>query len=332
MKRILSGISPSGQLCIGNYVGAIKNWERLQDEYESIFLIVDLHAITVKQNPAELRSRCLSFLAQYIACGINPEKSLLVMQSHVPQHAELAWVLGTYTQIGELNRMTQFKDKSTKHKENINAGLFTYPVLMAADILLYQADLVPVGADQKQHLELTRDIAQRFNGLYSETFQVPKPFIPEVGARIMSLQDPTKKMSKSDENPNNLIAILDPPDRILKKIKRAVTDSGSEIRFDVDKKPGLSNLISLYSVLGGDTVQKVEETFSGKQYSELKQQLADLTIETLAPIQERYRAIMADKKYLEGIMAEGAAKARYIAGKTLRKVYRKVGFINSPGK
>lgn len=330
MKRILSGISPSGQLCIGNYVGAIKNWHSLQDEYESIFLIVDLHAITVKQNPAELRARCLSFLAQYIACGIDPEKSLLVIQSHVPQHAELAWVLGTYTQMGDLNRMTQFKDKSKRHKNNINSGLFTYPVLMAADILLYQADLVPVGADQKQHLELTRDIAQRFNGLYSDTFKVPEPFIPKVGARVMSLQDPENKMSKSDENPNNFIALLDSPETVVRKIKRAVTDSGSEIAYDPKGQPGLANLISLYSVLGGTSISAVVKAFAGRQYSDLKIELADLINDTQAPIQNSYKKIMNDRAYLEKVMKEGAEKARYQAGKTLGKVYRKIGFVAAP--
>jgi len=330
MKRILSGISPSGQLCIGNYVGALKNWVHLQDEYESIFLIVDMHAITVKQKPADLRARCLSFLAQFIACGIDPDKSLLVVQSHVPQHAELAWTLGTFTQMGELNRMTQFKDKSTRHKENINSGLYTYPVLMAADILLYQADLVPVGADQKQHLELTRNIAQRFNGLYSDTFKIPEPFIPDVGSRIMSLQDPGKKMSKSDENPNNLIALLDSTDVVIKKLKRAVTDSGSEIKFDQKLRPGLSNLISLYSALSGLKISEVENEFEGKQYSSLKTDLAELVNETLIPIQKNYQSIMADKRFLETVMLTSAEKAQSMARKTLSKVYRKIGFIPYP--
>lgn len=326
-KTILSGIQPTGNLCIGNYVGALKYWVDLQKEYNSIFLVVDLHAITVKQIPKDLRKQCLSFLAQYIACGIDPETSTMVMQSHVPQHAELAWVLNTLTAMGELNRMTQFKDKSKRHAENINVGLFTYPVLMAADILLYQADVVPVGADQKQHLELARDLAQRFNSRYSPTFTIPEPFIPKTGARIMSLQDPTKKMSKSDENLNNLIALLDPPDTVRKKIRRAVTDSGSEIKYDAENKPGLANLIGLYAALSGKDIPSIENEFTGKQYSVLKEELAEMTVETLAPIQKRYDKIIKDKGYLETILSEGANSARYLARKTLSKVYRKVGFV-----
>ncbi|MBC8213721.1 MAG: tryptophan--tRNA ligase [Candidatus Marinimicrobia bacterium] len=323
---ILSGIQPSGQLCIANYIGAIKNWVDFQDDYDSIFLIVDMHALTVKQVPAELRKRCLSFLAQYIACGIDPQKSTIAIQSHIPQHAELTWVLNCITSLGELNRMTQFKDKSKKNESNINAGLFTYPILMAADILLYQADLVPVGADQKQHLELTRNLAQRFNHLYSDTFVVPEPYIPKFGARIMSLQDPTSKMSKSDKNENSLVALLDHPDVITKKIKRAVTDSGTEIRFD-DKNPGISNLISLYSVLTKKSVSEVESHFEGKMYSALKIELAEVIVDTLKPIQQRYNEIMKDKNYLEGVLEAGAENAYYRARKTLSKVYRKIGFI-----
>ncbi len=326
-KTILSGIQPTGHLCIGNYVGALKNWVNLQKEYNSIFLVVDLHAITVKQTPAELRKQCISFLAQYIACGINPETSMMVMQSHVPQHAELSWVLNTLTSMGELNRMTQFKDKSKRHTDNINAGLFTYPVLMAADILLYQADVVPVGADQKQHLELARNLAQRFNSRYSPTFTVPDPFIPKTGARVMSLQDPTKKMSKSDENLNNLITLLDPPDTIRKKIRRAVTDSGSEINYDEKQKPGLANLISLYAAVSGMDIPSVENHFAGKQYSVLKEELAEQIIETLNPIQTSYQQLIQDKDYLTSILSKGADTAKYIARKTLSKVYRKIGFI-----
>lgn len=323
---ILSGIQPSGRLAIGNYLGALKNWVKLQDEYDCIFLVVDLHALTVRQVPAELRKRCLSFAAQYIACGIDPEKSAIAMQSHVPQHAELAWILNTITYMGELNRMTQFKDKSTRHNQNINVGLFSYPVLMAADILLYQADLVPVGADQKQHLELTRDVAQRFNNLYSPTFTVPKPFIPKVGARIMSLQDPTKKMSKSDDNENNYISLLDRPKVITKKIKRAVTDSGTEVVYD-EARPGLANLISMYSVLSGQDIPAVVEHFEGKMYGHLKGELAELTVETLRPIQDEYTRLMDDTAYLDDLLARGAEDCRRRARKTLSKVYRKVGFV-----
>ena len=323
---LLSGIQPSGHLCIGNYLGALKNWVSLQESHDSIFLVVDMHALTIKQNPAELRQRCLSYVAQYIACGIDPDKSTIVIQSHVPQHAELMWVLSTLTYMGELNRMTQFKDKSKKHAANINAGLFTYPVLMAADILIYQADLVPVGADQKQHLELARDLAVRFNTQYSDTFVVPDPYIPKAGARIMSLQEPEKKMSKSDENLNNLIAILDTPDVIKKKIKRAVTDSGKEVKVD-KSRPGISNLVNMYSLITGTTVQAVEKQFEGKLYSDFKSELGNVTAEYLAPIQQKYAEISKDKTYLESVLTKGAESAYYRARKTLTKVYRKVGFI-----
>ena len=323
---LLSGIQPSGHLCIGNYLGALKNWVSLQETHDSIFLVVDMHALTVKQNPAELRQRCLSYVAQYIACGIDPDKSIIVIQSHVPQHAELMWVLSSLTYMGELNRMTQFKDKSNKHAANINAGLFTYPVLMASDILLYQADLVPVGADQKQHLELARDLAVRFNTQYSDTFVVPEPYIPKAGARIMSLQDPEKKMSKSDENLNNLIAILDTPDVIKKKIKGAVTDSGKEVKVD-KSRPGISNLVNMYSLITGTTVQAVEKQFEGKLYSDFKSELGNVTAEYLEPIQQKYAEISKDKTYLESVLTKGAESAYYRARKTLTKVYRKVGFI-----
>ena len=323
---LLSGIQPSGHLCIGNYLGALKNWVNLQESHDSIFLVVDMHALTVRQNPAELRQRCLSYVAQYIACGIDPEKSTIVIQSHVPQHAELMWILSTLTYMGELNRMTQFKDKSKKYSANINAGLFTYPILMASDILLYQADLVPVGADQKQHLELARDLAIRFNTTYSDTFVVPEPCIPKAGARIMSLQEPEKKMSKSDDNLNNLIAILDPLDVVKKKIKRAVTDSGSEVRMD-KSRPGISNLVQLYSLITGMSVKDVESQFSGKMYSDLKIDLGNITAEFLEPIQKKYYEIYMDKAYLESVLAKGAENASYRGRKTLSKVYRKVGFI-----
>ena len=327
-KIILSGIQPSGNLCIANYIGAIKNWVTLQNDYDSIFLIVDLHSLSVKQVPSELRLRCLSFAAQYIACGINPEKSTIAIQSHISQHAELSWVLNSLTYMGELNRMTQFKDKSKKHDSNINAALFTYPVLMAADILLYQADLVPVGQDQKQHLELTRDIASRFNNQYSDTFTIPEPFIPKQGSRIMSLQNPTAKMSKSDENLNNLISLTDQPNIIKKKIKRAVTDSGTDIVYD-EKRQGLANLITIYSVVTGKTISEIENDYQGKMYSDFKNDLGDILVDYLAPIQKEYDLLMKDKGHIEEILKKGAEKARYKAYKTLDKVYRKIGLVKN---
>ncbi|MAJ44247.1 MAG: tryptophan--tRNA ligase [Candidatus Marinimicrobia bacterium] len=328
-KVLLSGIQPSGKLCIGNYIGALKNWVNLQDDYDSIFLIVDLHALTIKQVPSELRNRCMSFLAQYIACGINPEKNTIVIQSHVPEHAELTWVLNTLTYFGELNRMTQFKDKSKNNSSNINTGLFTYPVLMAADILIYQADLVPVGADQKQHLELSRNLAQRFNHNYSDTFPIPEPFIPKFGARIMSLQEPDKKMSKSDENENNFIALLDTPDIIMKKIKRAVTDSNTNIEYN-QNRPGLANLLTLHSILTKGTIESSTMYFKGKMYSELKNELGEICVEYLRPIQDEYNKIIKDKGYLNKILKSGTEKARYKARRTLSKVYRKIGLVPFP--
>ncbi len=322
---ILSGIQPSGSLCIGNYLGALKNWKELQEEYDSIFLVVDMHALTVNQIPAELRKRCLSFVAQYIACGINPKKSIIAIQSHIHEHAELMWILNSVCYLGELNRMTQFKDKS-KNKKNINVGLFTYPVLMASDILLYQADLVPVGADQKQHLELARDLAGRFNNKYSDTFNIPDPFIPKVGSRVMSLQDPSKKMSKSDENLNNIIALLDPDDVIRKKINRAVTDSGSEIVYSKDK-PGLSNLIDIYSCLSRKDIASIQNEYEGKMYSHLKNDLSDIIIDYLRPIKQEYNKLLSDKDYLDNILKDGAEKASFKARRTMSKVYRKVGFV-----
>ena len=327
MKRILSGSAPSGHLCIGNYLGALKNWVELQEEYDCIYVIVDLHAITTQQKPSELRKQSLSFLAQYVACGIDPEKSTIIIQSQIPQHAELSWALSTMTYMGELNRMTQFKEKSKRYNENINAGLYTYPVLMASDILLYQADLVPVGADQKQHLELTRNLAQRFNSRYSDTFTIPEPFIPKIGARIMSLQDPTKKMSKSDTDLNNVITLLDKPDIIRKKLKRAVTDSGERILFDPEKRLGVANLMNLYSGLTGLEISAIESHFDGKMYSDLKIELSELTIDTLKPIQNEYDKIMGDRSFLNSILENGRTKANKIAAKTLRKVYKKIGFL-----
>ncbi len=324
---LLSGIQPSGHLALGNYVGAMRNWVNLQQDYLGLFIVVDMHAITVRQKPADLRNRCLSFAAQYLAAGIDPEENLIFIQSHVPQHAELSWVLNCYTYMGELNRMTQFKDKSQRHNDNINAGLYTYPTLMAADILLYQADLVPVGADQKQHLELTRDIANRFNNTYSPTFKVPEPFIPQAGARIMSLQEPEKKMSKSDANENNFISLLDPPDVLRRKIKRAVTDSAREISPESLNNPGIGNLLTIYSVLNDLKPELVAEQYAGKQYSIFKGDLADSLVAFLEPFQQRYYQIMNEKGYLNGILDEGASRARYMATKTLSKVYRKIGFV-----
>ncbi|MEG0780725.1 MAG: tryptophan--tRNA ligase [Oscillospiraceae bacterium] len=324
-KRIFSGIQPSGELTLGSYMGAIKNWVALQDEYECIYCIVDLHAITVRQNPAELRRRSLAQLAQYIACGLDPEKNVLFIQSHVPQHAELSWILGCYTQFGELSRMTQFKDKSQKHADNITAGLFTYPVLMAADILLYQADLVPVGEDQKQHVELCRDIAQRFNGLYSDTFILPEPFIPTMGARVMSLTDPSGKMSKSD--PDGCVYMMDKPEDIRRKFKRAVTDSETAVRFDKENKPGVSNLLTIYCAATGKTIAQAEEDFAGQGYGIFKPAVGEAVIELMRPIREESDRLMADKAYLEQVYRAGAEKASHLADRTLAKVHKKVGFI-----
>ena len=326
---VLSGIQPSGSLGLGNYLGALKNWVSMQSEYDCIYLIVDLHALTVDQVPAELRKRCLSYVAQYIACGIDPAKSTIAIQSHVPQHAELAWALNTFTYMGELNRMTQFKEKSAKHQANINAGLFTYPILMAADILLYQADAVPVGEDQRQHLELARDVAARFNNKYSPTFVVPEAFIPKVGARIMSLQAPDKKMSKSDENPNNYISLLDSSDVIRKKIMRAVTDSGTEIVYDKER-PGLANLLTIHSVLSDKSMEELQEHYAGKMYSDLKKDLGEMVAESLKPVQKRYTEIMEDKAYLDSVLVEGALGAQRRARKTLSKVYKKMGLVAAP--
>ena len=324
-KIILSGIQPSGVLCIGNYLGAIKNWVELQPEYDSIFVVVDMHAITVKQNPSELRKRCLSFAAQFIACGIDPGLSSIFIQSHVSAHAELAWVLNCFTYMGELNRMTQFKDKSKKHNVNINAGLFNYPILMASDILLYQADLVPVGADQKQHLELARNIAERFNNEYSPTFKIPEPYIPKRGARIMSLQNPGSKMSKSDDNGNNFIGLLDDEKTIIKKIKRSVTDSGSEVNYH-NGGEGLKNLINIYSIFSGENIDLIESKYINQGYKEFKEGLTEVVIESLRPIQKKYHTLINEKSYLEKILKEGSIKANYRARKTIQKVYRKIGF------
>ena len=324
-KRIFSGIQPSGNITIGNYIGALKNFIGFQDEYECIYCVVDLHAITVAQVPAELRKHTLELLALYIACGLDPEKSVLFLQSHVPAHAELAWALDCYAYVGEISRMTQFKDKSRKHSDNINMGLMNYPVLMAADILLYQTALVPIGVDQKQHLELARNLAIRFNNRYSETFVVPEPFIPKAGAKIMSLADPASKMSKSDENPNAYDSVTDDADTVMRKFKRAVTDSENEIRF-APEKPGVSNLLTIYSAFAGCSVGDAEKHFAGQGYGELKSQTADAVIQKLLPIQAEQKRILADKAYLDGVLKTGAERAAYLANKTLRKVYKKIGF------
>ena len=327
-KRILSGIQPSGALTLGNYVGALRNWVDLQetDEYESFYMLADMHTITVRQEAKDLRKNCMDLLALFIASGINPEKNPVFFQSHVPAHVQLSWALNCNTYMGELSRMTQFKDKSRKHADNINAGLFTYPALMAADILLYQADLVPVGNDQKQHLELTRDLAQRFNNAYSETFKVPEPYIPKVGARIMSLQDPTQKMSKSDPNENSYILLLDKPETVIKKIKRAVTDSEACVRRG-EGKEGVENLMSIYSAVTGKTMDEIEVEFEGKGYGDFKSAVGEAVVEVLRPIQEKYNDLMANKDYLEQVYRNGAEIANRVAARTISKVYRKVGFI-----
>ena len=323
---IFSGIQPSGKLTLGNYLGAVRNWNKLQDEYECYYCIVNMHAMTQMQVPKDFRRQTLEGLAMLLACGIDPEKNTLFIQSHVPAHAEAAWIMSCMTYFGELSRMTQFKDKSAKQSDNINAGLFTYPVLMACDILLYQADLVPVGSDQKQHIELTRDVADRFNNRYSETFVIPEPYIPKVGAKIMSLQEPEKKMSKSDTNDNANIYLLDPPEVIKKKFKRAVTDSVGVVQLS-DDQPGVKNLITIYSVCKDITAEEVVEQFKGQGYGVFKEAVADAVIEVLKPIQDKFHELMADKSYLEEVYKDGADRAERTARKTLRKMYKKVGFI-----
>ncbi len=325
-KRIFSGVQPSGLLTIGNYIGAIRNWKTLSSEYDCIYCVVDEHAITVRQVPADLRRRTYETLAIYIACGLSPEDNVLFVQSHVHQHAELSWILGCYTMFGELSRMTQFKDKSAKNADNINAGLFTYPVLMAADILLYQADLVPVGLDQKQHLELARVIAERFNGVYGDTFVVPDGYFPKVGMKINSLADPTKKMSKSDTNPNGYVAILDDPDTIIRKFRRAVTDSDTEVRYG-EGKDGINNLMTIYSAFTGRTYDEIEAEFEGKGYGDFKNAVGETVADGLRPVREEFDRLMKDKAYLEGVMKDGAAKASNVAVRTLSKVQRKLGFV-----
>ena len=326
-KVMLSGIQPSGDLHLGNYLGAIKNWVERTEEFDNYYFMADLHTITVRQTPADLRRRTLEQLALYIACGLDPEKNTLFIQSHVHQHAELGWVLQCYTMFGELSRMTQFKDKSTKHKDNINAGLFAYPSLMAADILLYQPDFVPVGEDQKQHCELARDVAQRFNNIYGETFKVPEPYIPKAGARVMSLNAPDSKMSKSI--PEGCIFMMEKPEDIQRKFKRAITDSDTEncVRYDPINKPGVANLMSIYSAVTGKSFEQIEQEFAGMGYGKFKPAVGDAVIETLSPIREEATRILKDKAYLESVYKAGAEKASYVANKTLRKVYKKVGFV-----
>ena len=324
---MVSGIQPSGDLHLGNYLGAVKNWAELADQFDCYYFMADLHTLTVRQDPAALRRRTLNQLAQYIACGLDPEKNTLFIQSHVPQHSELGWILQCYTMFGELSRMTQFKDKSSKNTDNINGGLFTYPSLMAADILLDQADLVPVGEDQKQHVELTRDLAQRFNSIYGETFKVPEPYIRKVGARVMSLGTPTNKMSKSD--PNGCVFFMDTPDVIAKKFKRAVTDCDIEncIRYAPAEKPGVANLMSIYSSVTGKTYEEIEREFAGMGYGAFKPAVGEAVIDMLRPLQDETNRILKDKAYLESVYKEGAAKASYMANKTMRKVKKKVGLV-----
>ena len=329
---VLSGCQPSGQLTIGNYMGALRQWVNMQNDHDCLYMLVDLHAITVRQDPKALHQACLDGLALYIACGIDPAKSTVFLQSHVPEHAQLAWLMNCYTQMGELNRMTQFKDKSAKNVSNINAGLYSYPVLMAADILLYQANQVPVGEDQKQHLELARDIATRFNNVYGKTFSIPDPYIPEFGARVMSLQDPTKKMSKSDDNVNNFVGLLEDPKKIAKKIKRAVTDSDDQARiyFDTTEKPGVSNLLSLLSCATGSSIDTLVPSYEDKMYGHLKSDVADAIVALIEPIQVKYHALRDDKTELNRIMREGSEKASQRAAVTLAKAYDAVGFVKRP--
>lgn len=326
-KLIFSGIQPTGTFTLGNYIGAIRNWAPLQEEYNCIYSIVDMHAITVRQDPVKLRQHTLEAYALILACGIDPEKSIAFIQSHVKTHAELNWILACSTQFGELSRMTQFKDKSAKHADDVNAGLFTYPVLMAADILAYNADLVPVGVDQKQHLELARNIAQRFNAKYGEFFTVPDPYIPKVGAKVMSLQEPTKKMSKSDENPNSCILILDDKDTIIRKFKRAVTDSEAEVCYR-EGKDGINNLMTIYSAVTDKTFADIESEFAGKGYGDFKLAVGEAVADHLQPVRDNFARLIADKAYLKECYTKGAEKALRISQKTVSKVYRKVGFVD----
>lgn len=324
-KRILSGIKPTGDLTLGSYIGAIKNWVSLHNDYDCFFMLADLHAITIRHDPALLRKRTIEQLAALIASGLDPEKNVLFIQSMVPAHAELAWVLNCYAMMGELNRMTQFKDKAAKQADNINAGLYTYPVLMAADILIYQANLVPVGEDQKQHVEITRDIANRFNGIYGDVFTVPEPYIPKVGARIMSLSDPESKMSKSEESTGSVL-LMDSPEVIMAKFRRAVTDSETEIRYDQKNKKGISNLLTIYSVCTGKTYDEIQNEFQNKGYGDFKKAVGEAVVETLRPIREEAERLIKDKVYIQDVITKGAERASFVANKTVSKVYKKVGF------
>lgn len=328
-KVMLSGIQPSGELTLGSYLGAMKHWPARADEFDCYYFMADLHTITVRQTPADLRRRTLTQLAAYIACGLDPQKNVLFIQSHVPAHAQLSWILNCYTMFGELSRMTQFKDKSVKNADNINAGLFTYPALMAADILLYQADYVPVGEDQKQHVEICRDIASRFNAIYGDVFKLPEPYIPPVGARVMSLTTPTSKMSKSDHDQNGCVYLLEKPDDIMRKFKKAVTDSDTErcVRYDLKEKPGVSNLMQIYAAITEKTFTEIESEFEGKGYGAFKPAVGEVVVDMLRPIQEETQRLLKEKAYLETVYREGAERASYIANKTLRKVYKKVGFV-----
>ena len=323
-KVLYSGMQATGTLTLGNYLGALKNWVELTDEYECIYGVMDLHSLTVRQVPAEFRKNARALYALYVAAGLDPEKNCIYYQSHVSGHAELGWILDCFTYMGELNRMTQFKDKAAKHADNINAGLYTYPVLMAADILLYQADVVPVGVDQKQHLEITRDIAERFNNIYGDVFTIPEAYIGKKGAKIMSLQEPGKKMSKSDTNANATILLLDDTDTIIRKFKRAVTDSESEVRY-AEEKPGISNLMDIYSAVTGKTYEEIEKEFAGKGYGDFKLAVVETVADHLKPLQERYEQLMKDKAYIESMIKQNDEKAAYYANKTLRKVQKKVG-------
>ena len=326
-KKILySGMQATGSLTLGNYLGALRNWINLNEEYECFFGVMDMHSITVRQNPTEFRQRARDLFALYVAAGLDPEKNCIYFQSHVSSHAELSWILNCYTYMGELSRMTQFKDKSAKHADNINAGLYTYPVLMAADILLYQADLVPVGKDQLQHLEITRDIAQRFNGIYGDVFTIPEAYTGKIGARVMSLQDPARKMSKSDENPNASIFLMDDGNVIRKKFKRAVTDSEAEVRYDVANKPGISNLMDIYSATTGKTLEEIEREFAGCGYGDFKGAVGDAVADLLTPLQERFAELKKDKEYIDRVIRANDEKAFYASQKTLRKVKKKIGF------
>ena len=330
-KRILSGIQPTGTPTLGNYIGAVRNWALLQSDYDCLYMVADLHALTVRQVPAELRRRTRELAALLLAVGIDPQNHVLFVQSHVPAHCELSWVLACNAQFGELSRMTQFKDKSAKHPDNVNGGLFTYPVLMAADILIYNADLVPVGQDQTQHLEIARVIANRFNGVYGDTFTLPEGYVPAAGAKIMSLAEPTKKMSKSDSNVNSFVLMTDDKDTIVRKFKRAVTDSDGVVRFDAAEKPGVSNLMTIYAAFTGRSMQEIEAEFAGRGYGDFKLAVAETTADALAPVQAEYARLLGDKAYVDGVLKDGAARAARLAGRTVRKVYRKVGLLQLEG-